>query len=55
MEKTIFALAARKQLVLGELVTHRFPFKQSQEAYQLIDHSTEDVLQCVLDCTEEMS
>ena len=55
MEKTIFALATRKQLELGGLVTHRFPFKQAQEAYQLLDQSTEDVLQCVLDCTEEMS
>jgi len=55
MEKTIFALAGRKQLVLGGLVTHHFPFEQAQDAYELLDKSTDDVLQCVLDCTGELS
>ena len=53
MEKTIFSLAAAKQLVLGGLVTHRFLFSQAQQAYNLLDRATDSVLQCVLDCTDE--
>jgi len=37
-----------EQSTPAELISHRIPFGKANEVYELLDHSSEDVLQVIL-------
>ncbi len=46
--QTIYNLQASGKLDLKPLITHRFPFEQAEQAFELLDTHPEDALQVVL-------
>jgi len=53
LARTAVELAAAGQLNVLDLITHTIPFAQAAEAYRLLDKHPQDVLQVILETTEE--
>jgi threonine dehydrogenase-like Zn-dependent dehydrogenase len=53
LDRAVMALQANRQVDLLSLVTRRFPARNLQGAYDLLDSQPEDVLQVVLDFEDE--
>ena len=50
--RTHAALELIRSLRLSEMITHRLPFRRAADAYRIVDESSDDVLQVVLNYQE---